>query len=307
MGAVSRHELVIERGEGVWVYDADGPRYLDATASLWYANIGHGRAEVADAVARRCARSRPTHTFGDIANRPANELCAALAERAPMPRRAHLPDQRRRRRIDTAAKLARRHFVTARPARADAPDLAARRATTARTASAPRSAGSRPTSTNWGPLVPQVSTVPFDSLPALEAEIRERRARPRGGLLLRARDRRRRRAPAARGLHPGRRRPVRRARHPVRHRRRDLRLRPARHVVRDRALGGRHARHDHLRQGRHLAATCRSAGSSSPSASPRRSSTSPAGRCCATARPTPATRRAARPRWPCSTSTSART
>ena len=41
MGAVSERELVIERGEGVHVYDADGVRYLDATASLWYANLGH--------------------------------------------------------------------------------------------------------------------------------------------------------------------------------------------------------------------------------------------------------------------------
>ena len=30
MGAVSRDELIIERGEGPWVFDADGTRYLDA-------------------------------------------------------------------------------------------------------------------------------------------------------------------------------------------------------------------------------------------------------------------------------------
>ena len=42
MGAVSQRELLIERGEGVWVYDSDDRRYLDGTASLWYANIGHG-------------------------------------------------------------------------------------------------------------------------------------------------------------------------------------------------------------------------------------------------------------------------
>src|SRR3712207_6868515 len=49
---------------------------------------------------------------------------------------------------------------------------------------------------------------------------------------------------------PGRGRPVRRARNPARHRQRDLRLRPARDLVRDRALGGRQAGHDHVRQGR---------------------------------------------------------
>ena len=58
MGAVSREELIIERGEGPWVFDAAGKRYLDATASLWYANLGHGRAEVADAVAAQMRKHR---------------------------------------------------------------------------------------------------------------------------------------------------------------------------------------------------------------------------------------------------------
>ena len=44
-------ELAIVRGEGSHVFDAEGRRYLDATASLWYCQVGHGRAEIADAVA----------------------------------------------------------------------------------------------------------------------------------------------------------------------------------------------------------------------------------------------------------------
>ena len=43
MGAVRHREFVIDRGEDVWVWDIEGRRYLDATASLWYANVGHGR------------------------------------------------------------------------------------------------------------------------------------------------------------------------------------------------------------------------------------------------------------------------
>ena len=53
MSAVRGSELVFERGEDVWVWDEAGNRYLDATASLWYANIGHGRPEIAAAVAER--------------------------------------------------------------------------------------------------------------------------------------------------------------------------------------------------------------------------------------------------------------
>src|SRR5439155_768293 len=50
MALVRREELVIARGEDVWVWDAEGRPYLDATASLWYANVGHGRPEIARAV-----------------------------------------------------------------------------------------------------------------------------------------------------------------------------------------------------------------------------------------------------------------
>ncbi|HET8949273.1 MAG TPA: aminotransferase class III-fold pyridoxal phosphate-dependent enzyme, partial [Solirubrobacteraceae bacterium] len=84
MGAVSQRELLIERGEGVWVYDADDRRYLDGTASLWYANIGHGNREVAERVAAQMARLEAYSTFGDFGNRPANELTERLAAHAPM-------------------------------------------------------------------------------------------------------------------------------------------------------------------------------------------------------------------------------
>ena len=47
MGAVDGHELVIARGDGCYVWDEAGRRYLDGTASLWYANVGYGRREIA--------------------------------------------------------------------------------------------------------------------------------------------------------------------------------------------------------------------------------------------------------------------
>ena len=59
MGAVARGgEFVIDRGEDVWVWDVEGRRYLDATASLWYANVGHGRPEIAAAVAAQLGEDR---------------------------------------------------------------------------------------------------------------------------------------------------------------------------------------------------------------------------------------------------------
>jgi len=53
MGAVDQHRMVITRARGVSVWDESGREYLDATAALWYVNLGHGRQEIADAVHRQ--------------------------------------------------------------------------------------------------------------------------------------------------------------------------------------------------------------------------------------------------------------
>ena len=109
MGLVRRGELVIERGEDVWVWDTDGNRYLDATAGLWYANVGHGRPEIRAAVAAQMERLESCSGFFDLANRPALELAEMLAERAPMPAKVFFTSGGSDG-IDTAAKLARRYW-----------------------------------------------------------------------------------------------------------------------------------------------------------------------------------------------------
>jgi putrescine aminotransferase len=109
MGSVRSAEFVIERGEDVWVWDTEGRRYLDATASLWYANVGHGRPEIAEAVAKQLSKIAAYSAFGDLATVPTLELAEILAERSPMPARVFLTsgggDS-----IDAAAKLARRYW-----------------------------------------------------------------------------------------------------------------------------------------------------------------------------------------------------
>ena len=118
MGAVSQHELLDRARRGRHVFDAEGNRYLDATASLWYANIGHGRAEIADAVAAQMRKLEAYSTFGDFGNRPANELAERLAAVAPMEDARVFLASGGGDAIDTAAKIARRHWIAARPARA---------------------------------------------------------------------------------------------------------------------------------------------------------------------------------------------
>jgi putrescine---pyruvate transaminase len=170
MGSVSRAELVIERGEGVHVYDTDGNRYLDATASLWYANIGHGREEVAEAVAAQMRTLEAYSTFGDFGNTPSNQLCERLARLAPMEDARVFLGSGGGDAIDTAAKIARRHWVLrGRPERVH---LISRSQSYHGTHGFGTSIGGIEANvTNWGPLVTATSSVEFDSLEALEAEI----------------------------------------------------------------------------------------------------------------------------------------
>lgn len=76
---------VIARGEGVYLYDADGRRFLDGLAGLWCVALGYGRRELADA-ARRQMETLPYYTtFFRTTTPPAAELSARLAEMTGLP------------------------------------------------------------------------------------------------------------------------------------------------------------------------------------------------------------------------------
>src|SRR5215211_6355870 len=77
--------LTLVSGDGAHVVDDGGRRYLDATASLWYCNVGWGRREIGEAAAAQMAELPTYSTFGDIANRPALELAERVAGLAPVP------------------------------------------------------------------------------------------------------------------------------------------------------------------------------------------------------------------------------
>ena len=170
MGAVSRSELVIERGEGIHVFDDQGRRYLDGTASLWYANLGHGRDDVTRAVTAQMEKLAAYQTFGDFSNAPANELCARLAARAPMEDAKVFLASGGGDAIDTAAKIARRHWILqGQPERVHI--LSRTNGYHGTHGFGTSIGGIEANTSNWGPLIPHASAVPFDSLPALEDAI----------------------------------------------------------------------------------------------------------------------------------------
>ncbi|MCA9774567.1 MAG: aminotransferase class III-fold pyridoxal phosphate-dependent enzyme, partial [Myxococcales bacterium] len=51
------------RGEGVWIEDSEGKRYLDAMAGLWCVALGYGRRELAGAAARQMETLPYYNTF----------------------------------------------------------------------------------------------------------------------------------------------------------------------------------------------------------------------------------------------------
>jgi adenosylmethionine-8-amino-7-oxononanoate aminotransferase len=111
MGKVDGHELVLVRGEGARVWDDAGTEYVDGTAGLWFANVGHGRAEIADAVAAQLRTLAAHHAFGDHANEPALELAARLAALAPVGDGAVFFGTGGGEAVDAAAKIARRYWA----------------------------------------------------------------------------------------------------------------------------------------------------------------------------------------------------
>jgi adenosylmethionine-8-amino-7-oxononanoate aminotransferase len=75
--------LVITRGEGCYLWDAEGRRYLDAVGGMWCTNVGLGRKEMAQAMADQAERLAFSNTFVDVTNDPSAQLAAQLAALAP--------------------------------------------------------------------------------------------------------------------------------------------------------------------------------------------------------------------------------
>ncbi|MEZ5383588.1 MAG: aminotransferase class III-fold pyridoxal phosphate-dependent enzyme [Microthrixaceae bacterium] len=97
----------IVRGQGAAVWDAAGNRYVDAMASLWYCQVGHGRAEIADATAAQMRTLDAFHTFEMFTNEPTERFCAALAERSPLEDTRVFLTNSGSEAVETALKLSR--------------------------------------------------------------------------------------------------------------------------------------------------------------------------------------------------------
>jgi adenosylmethionine-8-amino-7-oxononanoate aminotransferase len=158
------------RGDGAYVVDDGGRRYLDATASLWYCNVGWGRTEIAEAAAAQM-RALPTYSaFGDLTNRPAEALAARVASLAPVEGSKVFLTSGGSDSIDTATKMARRYWqLRGEPERTVL--IRRERAYHGMHTAGTSLAGIPANATGHGELIEDVTEVPWDDADALRGAI----------------------------------------------------------------------------------------------------------------------------------------
>lgn len=82
-----RHERVgptiIDRGEGIYVYDDQGREYIEALAGLWSVGVGFGEKRLVDAAAKQMAKLPYYHVFTHKAHEPSIELAEKLVKMTP--------------------------------------------------------------------------------------------------------------------------------------------------------------------------------------------------------------------------------
>ncbi|WP_298334368.1 aspartate aminotransferase family protein [Ferrimicrobium sp.] len=110
MSSYADHEVpVMVRGQGPYVYDSKGKRYLDGLAGLFVVQVGHGRTELAEAAAKQ-ASELAYFPLWSYAHQPAVELADRLAAIAPGDINRVFFTTGGSEAVESAWKLARQYF-----------------------------------------------------------------------------------------------------------------------------------------------------------------------------------------------------
>jgi adenosylmethionine-8-amino-7-oxononanoate aminotransferase len=112
MSAYADHDVpIMVKGEGCYVWDANGKRYLDGLSGLFVVMAGHGRRELAHAAAKQ-ASELAYFPIWSYAHEPAIELAAKLASLAPGDLNRVFFTTGGGEAVESAWKLARQYFRT---------------------------------------------------------------------------------------------------------------------------------------------------------------------------------------------------
>lgn len=77
--------LVLERAEGVHIYDSSGKRYIEGLAGLWCTGLGYGNQELVETAREQMSRLSFTHLFGGRSHEPAIALAEKIKALSPVP------------------------------------------------------------------------------------------------------------------------------------------------------------------------------------------------------------------------------
>jgi len=77
--------LILDRAEGVSVWDTNGKRYIEGLAGLWCTGLGYGNQELAEAARAQMEKLSFTHLFGGRSHEPAIQLAEKIKELSPAP------------------------------------------------------------------------------------------------------------------------------------------------------------------------------------------------------------------------------
>lgn len=110
MPSVIGRQINVVSAEGAYLTTDTGARLFDGTASLWYANIGHGREEMAQVAYEQMTKLDVYHVFGRYTNNRAIELSEKLVSIAPIDNPKVILNSGGSDSIDAALKLARRYW-----------------------------------------------------------------------------------------------------------------------------------------------------------------------------------------------------
>jgi len=180
MATVPGHVVTMARAVGSTVYDVSGRAYLDAIASLWYVNVGHGRIELAEAAATQMRALACYQAYETFSSEPAEELARRVSALVPLPdAKVFFTPGGGSDAVDTAAKLARAYWnAVGRPGKQI---IIARSHAYHGMNAFGTSLGGIPAFTDpFGPLVTLVEHVPWDD-PATLAKIIEQAGADRVG------------------------------------------------------------------------------------------------------------------------------
>ena len=160
--------IKIVRAEGSMLWDQSGKSYIDAMASLWYCQIGHGRSEMRDAIGAQLDELATYNTFDPFTNDAAVRCAELIVDRSPMPDGRVFLSSSGSEAVDTVLKIAR---LTHQVAGDGDRQIVIRRThgyhgTNFGGTSAQGIASNR---SGWGDLVPHFVEVPHDNIEAMAA------------------------------------------------------------------------------------------------------------------------------------------